>query len=476
MAVEIQKKENSVVVLTIDVDPETFAKAMQRSFTKNARRFSIPGFRPGKAPYHVVLKYYGEGVLYDDAVDACINEEYPKVVVAHDLQPVAKPEIDILEIGGAKGLKFTATVTVKPEVILGKYLGVSAEKPVYPVSEEDVDKDLERVRERNARMVPVEDRPIADGDTVTIDYEGSVDGIPFEGGKDENHDLKIGSNSFIPGFEAQLVGHSAGESFEIEVTFPEDYQSEALKGQKAVFAVKVLAVKLRELPVLDDEFAKDVSEFDTLAEYRKSLRAKLEDDAAHKAEHAYEENVLKEAVGNATVAIPQPMVDREIDHMVEDYGQRMRYQGLELEQYLQYLGQTMDEFRKGFADMAEVRVKTQLVVEAVGKAEGVTATDEEVEEEIGRMATVYGMKPEELKTRITPGEDGFLRENVVSRKTLELLTAAAKPTAAKAETAEKPAKAKKAGKADKADADEKPAKAEKAPKSDKPAKTPKKAE
>jgi trigger factor len=473
MAVEIEKKENSVVVLTIAVDPETFAKAMQRSFTKNARRFSIPGFRPGKAPYSVVLKYYGEGVLYDDAVDACINEEYPKVVVEHGLQPVAKPEIDILEIGAAKGLKFTATVTVKPEVTLGKYLGVAAEKPVYPVSEEDVDKELERVRERNARMVPVENRPIADGDTVTLDYEGSVDGIPFEGGKDENHDLKVGSNSFIPGFEAQLVGHSVGESFDLDVTFPEDYHSESLKGQKAVFAVKVHAVKLRELPVLDDEFAKDVSEFDTLAEYRRSLRTKLEADAEHKAEHAYEENVLKEVVGNASVEIPQPMIDREIDHMVEDYTQRMRYQGLELDQYLQYLGQTMEEFRKGFADMAAVRVKTQLVVEAVGKAEGVTATDEEVEEEIGRMATVYGMKPEELKSRITPGEDGFLRENVVSRKTLELLTAAAKPTAAKAEKASKPAKAEKPVKAEKATKAEK---AEKAPKADKPAKAPKKAE
>ncbi len=467
MAVEIQKKENSVVVLTIDVDPETFAKAMQRSYIKNARRFSIPGFRPGKAPYSVVVKYYGEGVLYDDAVEACINEAYPKIVVEQGLEPVARPEIDILEIGGAKGLKFTATITVKPDVTLGQYLGVSAEKPEYPVSEEDVDKELERVRERNARMVPVEDRPIADGDTATLDYEGTVDGIPFEGGKDENHELKIGSNSFIPGFEAQLVGHFAGESFDIDVTFPEDYQSEALKGQKAVFAVKVHAVRLRELPVLDDEFAKDVSEFDTLAEYRKSLRAKLEDDAEHKAEHAYEENVLKEAVGNAAVEIPQAMIDREVDHMVEDYGQRMRYQGLELDQYLQYLGQTMDEFRKGFADMAAVRVKTQLVVERIGKAEGVTASDEEVEEEVARMATVYGMKPEELKTRITPGEDGFLRENVVSRKTLELLTAAAKPTAAQAEKpaeAEKPAKAKKVEKVPKA---EKPAKA---PKAEKPAK------
>jgi trigger factor len=456
MAVEIERKENSIVVLTIDVDKDTFAKAMQRSFTKNARRFNIPGFRPGKAPMTVVLKYYGEGVLYDDAVDACINVAYPQVVVEHALEPVAKPEIDILEIGSHKGLKFTATITVKPEVQLGKYLGVTAEKPEFPVAEEDVARDLERVRERNARMVPVEDRPVADGDTVTIDYEGSVDGVPFDGGKADGHDLKIGSNSFIPGFEVQLVGHSSGESFEIDVTFPEDYQSEALQGKKAVFAVKIHAVKFRELPVLDDEFAKDVSEFDTLAAYRDSLRAKLVEAAVQKAEHAYEENVLKEVVAASSVEIPRVMVDKEVDHMVDDYAQRIRYQGLEIEQYLKYVGQTMEDFRKGFDDMASVRVKTQLVVEAVGKTEKISSTDEEVEEEIARMASMYGMQPDELKGRINPGEDGFLRENVVSRKAIALLVSAAKPV-----------KAPKA---------EKPAKAEKAPKAEKPAKAPKKSE
>ena len=425
MAIEIERKENSVVVLTIDVDKDTFAKAMQRSFNKNSRRFSIPGFRPGKAPMPVVLKYYGEGVLYDDAVDMCINDSYPAAVVENGLSPVAKPEIDILEVGSGKGLKFTATVVVKPEVTLGTYLGVSAEKPEFPVSEEDVDRDLDRVRERNARMVPVEGRPVADGDIVVLDYEGSVDGVPFEGGKAEGQDLKIGSNSFIPGFETQLVGHEAGESFDIEVVFPEDYQNESLRGQKAVFSVKLHAIKIRELPVLDDEFAKDVSEFDTLVEYRDSLRAKLVETAAQKAEHSFEDNVLKAAVANAAVEIPTAMIDREVDHMVEDYGQRMRYQGIEIEQYLQYTGQSMDDFRKGFSDMAAVRVKTQLVVEAVAKAEKVSATDEEVEEEVARMATMYGMKPEELKSRITPGEDGFLRESVVSKKAAALMVAAA---------------------------------------------------
>jgi trigger factor len=305
-------------------------------------------------------------------------------------------------------------------------------------------------------MVPVEDRPVADGDTVTIDYEGSVDGVPFDGGKADGHDLKIGSNSFIPGFEVQLVGHSSGESFEIDVTFPEDYQSEALQGKKAVFAVKIHAVKFRELPVLDDEFAKDVSEFDTLAAYRDSLRAKLVEAAVQKAEHAYEENVLKEVVAASSVEIPRVMVDKEVDHMVDDYAQRIRYQGLEIEQYLKYVGQTMEDFRKGFDDMASVRVKTQLVVEAVGKTEKISSTDEEVEEEIARMASMYGMQPDELKGRINPGEDGFLRENVVSRKAIALLVSAAKPV-----------KAPKA---------EKPAKAEKAPKAEKPAKAPKKSE
>lgn len=458
MTVEIQKKENSVVVLTIAVEPETFAASMERSFHKNSRRFAIPGFRPGKAPMNVVLKYYGEGVLYDDAVDFCINDAYPKAVVENKLEPVARPEVDILEIGSGKGLRFTATVTVKPEVTLGAYRGVSAEKPEFPVSDEDVDRELDRVRERNARMVPVTDRPIADGDTVTIDYEGTIDEIPFEGGKAENHDLKVGSNSFIPGFEPQLVGHSAGESFDIEVTFPEDYHSESLKGQKAKFAIVVHAVKLRELPVLDDEFAKDVSEFDTLAAYRDSLRTKLVEDAEHRAEHAFEDNAVEAVVANATVEIPAVMVEHEVDHMVEDYANRMRYQGLEIEQYLQYVGQTMEEFRKGFADMAASRVKTQLVVEAVAKAEKVEATDEEVEAEIARMATAYGMKPEDLKSRLTPGEDNVVRDSVVSRKTVELLTAAAKPVKPKAEKAPKGEKADKAEKpAKKAKKDEEPA-------------------
>ena len=454
MTVEIQRKENSVVVLTIGVEPEAFAKAMERSFHKNKGRFAIPGFRPGKAPMNVVTKYYGEGVLYDDAVDFAINEAYPQAVVEHGLAPVARPEVDILEIGGAKGLKFTATLTVKPEVTLGQYLGVSAEKPEYPVTDEDVDRDLERVRERNARMVPVTDRPIADGDTVTIDYEGTVDEIPFEGGKAENHDLKIGSNSFIPGFEAQLVGHSAGESFDIEVTFPEDYHSESLKGQKAKFAVTVHAVKLRELPALDDEFAKDVSEFDSLDAYKDSLRKKLEEDTAHRAEHAFEDKAVEAVVAGASVEIPAVMVEHEVDRMVEDYANRMRYQGLEIEQYLQYVGQTMEEFRKGFADMAASRVKTQLVIETVAKAEKVEASDEEVEAEIERMATMYGMKAEDLKSRLTPGEDGIVRDSVVNRKTVELITAAAKPvkpapaedSATADAKAEKPAKAKKAAK------------------------------
>jgi len=422
MASVMEKKENNVVVLTIDVSPESFADALQRSFKKNAGRFSVPGFRKGKAPMHIVTKYYGEGVLYDDAIDFAANPAYLAAIAEHGITPVSRPDLDIQSISRDEGMKFTVQVTVKPEVELGQYIGVEAVMPENPVSDDDVERDLSRTQERNARLVPVEGRGIETGDTANIDYEGLKDGVAFEGGTGASYDLKIGSNTFIPGFEDALIGKTAGEEFELPITFPEDYGHAELAGAAVVFNVKVNEVKFREMPVLDDEFAKDVSEFDTLEEYKASIRTKLEENAASRAKGAFEDNVVKAVVANATIDVPAAMIDSEVDQMVNEQSQQMRYQGFELEQYLGYIGQTIDSFRDQLRDSAETRVRTSLVLEAIAAKEDIQASEEEIDEEIGRMAQLYGMTKEDLKSRIAPGENSFVAESVVRNKTIALLT------------------------------------------------------
>lgn len=436
MASVMEKKENNVVVLTIDVSPESFADALQRSFKKNAGRFSVPGFRKGKAPMHIVTKYYGEGVLYDDAIDFAANPAYLAAIAEHGITPVSRPDLDIQSISRDEGMKFTVQVTVKPEVELGQYIGVEAVMPEYPVSDDDVERDLSRTQERNARLVPVEGRGIETGDTANIDYEGLKDGVAFEGGTGASYDLKIGSNTFIPGFEDALIGKAAGEEFELPITFPEDYGHAELAGAAVVFNVKVNEVKFREMPVLDDEFAKDVSEFDTLDEYKASIRTKLEENAASRAKGGFEDNVVKAVVANATIDVPAAMIDSEIDQMVNEQSQQMRYQGFELEQYLGYIGQTIETFREQLRDSAETRVRTSLVLEAIAAKEDIQASDEEIDEEIGRMAQLYGMTKEDLKSRIAPGENSFVAESVVRNKTIALLTEKAVQVAPPPETEE----------------------------------------
>jgi len=428
MASILEKKDNNNVLLTIDVSKEDFAEAVQKSFQKNRGRFQIPGFRKGKAPYHMVKQYYGEGVLYDDAIDFCVSPAYALAVKEHDLKVVSKPEMDILDIGAEKGLKFTITVTVKPEVALGEYMGVEAHYHFHEATDEDVEKEIQRVLERNARQITIEDRPVQLDDTATIDYEGFLDGVAFDGGKGENYDLKIGSGSFIPGFEEQVIGHLAGEEFAIVVRFPEEYHSEELKGKEVTFQVKLHAIKGRELPVLDDEFAKDVSEFDTLDEYKADILAKKQEQAKTHAESDFQNNVVKAACDNATVDIPDCMVATEVDQMVDEQSMRMKYQGIEIEQYLQYVGQTMEDFRAGMEPVAKVRVKSNLVIEAISAAEKVEATDEEIDEEAEKVAKQYNMTKEELYARMG-GNDSFIREGIVGRKTVELMTAAAKKVA-----------------------------------------------
>jgi trigger factor len=430
MASVLEKKEEHKVVLTIDLSAEVFNEALQRSFKKNANQFMIPGFRKGKAPMALVTKYYGEGVLYEDAIDMAVNPAYAEAIKEHGIEPVSQPELDVLDIGRDKGLKFTVTVTVKPEVTLGQYQGVEAVKPEFPVDDASVEQELKRMQERNSRLIPVEDRPIQDGDTANIDYEGSVDGVPFDGGKGASYDLKIGSKTFIPGFEEQLIGHNNGESFDIDVQFPDDYNNEDLAGKQAVFAVTVNSVKMNELPELDDEFAKDVSEFDTLAEYKESLRKKQEENAAQRANGMFEENVIQAVTANAEVDVPHVMIHQEMDRMYDEQSNQMRYQGFEMEQYLSYMGQTADGFKAQLHEPAEQRIRTRLVLEAIAKAENVTATEEEIAAEIETMATQYGMSAEDLKARLpVDGEDNFVADAVVHRKTVAMLVEKAVPVA-----------------------------------------------
>ncbi len=425
MASNMERKENNVVVLTIDVSKEDFAAAIQQSFQKNKNRFQIPGFRKGKAPYHMVKQYYGEGVFYDDAIDFAVNPAYTEAVKEYDLKVVSKPDLEILDIGADKGLTFSITVTEKPTVTLGVYLGVEVPFHFHDAGEEDVQKELERVLERNSRLVPVADRPAATDDTVTIDYEGFLNGVAFDGGKAEGYDLKIGSSSFIPGFEEQIVGHSVDEEFPITVTFPVEYHSEDLKGQEVTFQIKIHAVKTKEFPVLDDEFAKDVSEFDTLDEYKADILAKKQEQAKSHAEADFQNAVVKVVSDNSNVEVPDCMVDSEVDQLVDEQTTRMKQQGIELDQYLQYVGQTMEDFRAGLVPVAKIRIKNNLVIEAVSLAEKIAATDEDVDAEAEKMAVQYNMKKDELLARLG-GNDGFIRESIAAQKTVELITAAAK--------------------------------------------------
>lgn len=430
----IEKKDN-IVVISLEASAEEFKDAMMKSFNKNKNRFQIPGFRKGKAPYKLVMQYYGEGALYDDAIDFIVNPQYSEAIKEHDLKVVSRPELDIQEIGEDKGMKYTITVTVKPEVELGQYEGVEATYRYVAPTDETVENELKRQQERNGRKVPVEDRAVADGDIVTIDYEGFVDGVAFDGGKDEGYDLTIGSNSFIPGFEEQLIGHNIDEEFPITVTFPEDYHAENLKGKEATFQIKIHAIKVKELPELNDDFAKDVSEFDTLDEYKADIMKTQSEQAEKAAKDSFENEVVKVVCENAKVDIPSCMVDTEVDNMIDEQSYRMRAQGIALETYLQYMGQTMDEYKLGLRTMAETRVKTSLVIEACGKAMNIEATDADVEEEAEKIASHYGMKKEDFLARIA-GNDQFIRDSIVGRKTVDALTEKAKKVEPKEEAKE----------------------------------------
>ncbi len=423
---KMEDVEKNVVQLEIEVDAAKFEEGMQQSYKKNASKFNVPGFRKGKAPRNIVERYYGEQALYDDAINIVCSEAYDQAIEEKKLEPVDRPEIDIVQIGNKQNLIFTAKITIKPEVELGAYMGVEVTKADATVTEDDVENEFNKVVEKNSRLVTVTDRPVQSGDTAVIDFEGFIDSVPFEGGKGTDYSLVIGSGTFIPGFEDQLIGKNTGEEAEVTVSFPEDYGKEDLNGKPALFKVTVKEIKVKELPAIDDEFAKDISEFDTLEEYKKDLRNKLEETAKHKAEHENEENVIQKVAENATVEIPKVMVEKQIDSMARDFDMRLRYQGLDLQRYLDMMGMDFEAFRGQFAARAENEVKVQLVVEKIAQIENVQVSEDEVDEDIAKAAEAYKQSAEDLKKSLRPEDMEYIKKDVAFRKTIKLLVENAK--------------------------------------------------
>ena len=434
----IERKEHNIAKLTITVDAETFAAAVQQAYFKTAKHYNIPGFRKGHAPRKVIENMYGEGVFFEDAFEIVWGDAYDAALDEFELVAVDKPTLDIEKIGLAEGVVFTAEVQLKPEVTLGAYKGIEVEKPTYTVEDADVDREIEQEREKNARFVGVE-RPVENGDRVILDYSGSVDGVPFDGGTAEEQTLVIGSGTFIPGFEEQIIGMRAGEEKNITVTFPQEYHAENLAGKEAVFAVKVRDVHVKELPALDDEFAKDVSEFDTLEELRAAKRKTMEERAARNEKTATENVCIKAVCDAATVEVPACMTDRQINYMLQDMAYRLSMSGISLEDYCKYTGTDLEALRESYRTEAEARVKMQLVIEAVGKAEQIACTDEELEAEIAEYAEQNGTDVESFKAQLKEDDYDYLRDRKVAEKTIQLIVDNAVFTEKSEQPAEAPA-------------------------------------
>ena len=425
MNVKVEKTDkNNEVKLEITVEAEKFDSAIKTVFNKNAKYFNIPGFRKGKAPYQIVEKTYGAQIFYEDAFNEIAGSAYEEALKEKEIEAVSKPEIDLVQIEKGKDLIFTAIVATKPEVTLGKYKGIQIKKIEYNVSDEDVEHELGHMAEKNARLISVDDRPVESGDITIIDFEGFVDGKAFEGGKAENHELTIGSNTFIPGFEDQIIGMKLEEEKEINVKFPEEYFSPNLAGKDAIFKVKLHEIKKKEMPEINDELAKDVSEFDTLEELKNSIREKQEEQNKSRAKYETEDEVIKAVCEEAKVDIPSGMIELELDNMARDIETRLSYQGMKLDQYLKMMNKTMDDFRNENKEQAERSVKSRLVLEAVGKDASIEVTDEEVSNKIKEMAENYGKKEEDVKDN--PELIKYVSDNLKVEKTINFLVENAK--------------------------------------------------
>ena len=472
MSVTVEKLEKSMAKLKITVSAEQLEKAIQKAYDKNKSKIQIPGFRKGKAPRKMIEQMYGKGVFYEDAANELIEEEYPKAIEECGEDVVSSPKIDVEQLEAGKDFIFTAEVALKPPVKLGKYKGVEAPKMDIDVTDADVDAEIDKQRNTNARTVEVTDRAVKDGDIVTLDFEGFVDGKAFQGGKGTDYPLTIGSGAFIPGFEEQLVGFEIGKEGDVNVTFPEDYQADELAGKAATFKCTIKAIKAKELPELNDEFASDVSDFDTLAEYKEDVKNKLVERKTNEEKAKREDLVVKAVIEDSDMELPEAMVETQARQIVNDFAQRLQMQGMSMDQYLQYTGNTVDKMLEQVKPQAVERIQARLVLEAVAEKEKITVSDEEFEEELKKMAEQYRMELSKLKELMSESEQKTMRSDLAVQKAADFLVenvkeVAAKKTAAKKtatkkadEAEEKPAKKTAAKKTTtkKADAEEKPAK------------------
>ena len=426
MSLQVEKLENNTAKLTIEVPAEEFDKAIQTAYQKNKNKFNVPGFRKGKVPYAMVEKMYGAGVFYEEAANELIPDAYANAAAESELEIVARPEINVTQIEKGKPFVFEAEVTLKPEIKLGKYKGVKVEAMDTTVTDEDVAAELDKVKEQTARLVAADDKAVEDGDQTTIDFEGFVDGVAFEGGKGEDYPLTIGSHSFIDTFEEQLIGKKVGEEVEVNVTFPEQYQAKELAGKPAMFKVTIKEIKVKEYPELDDDFAQDVSEFDTLDEYKADIKKNLEEKKAQEAEADKESKVIEAIVNDSEMDIPEKMIEAQSQQMVEEFAQNIAMQGISFDQYMQFTGTTVDQLTEQVKPQAEARVQSSLVLEAIVKAEKIEASDEEFDEEIKRMAERYQMEAGKVNELLSDDDKKNIRADICARKAAKLVVEKAK--------------------------------------------------
>ena len=426
MSLQVEKLEKNMAKLTIEVSAQEFETSVRKAYNHNKGRFNIPGFRRGKAPQMMIEKMYGAGIFYEEAANDLIDESYPKALDECGEVVVSSPDITVTQVEKGKPFIYEARVAVKPEVALGEYKGIEVAKAEAVVTDEDVEKELEADREKNGRLVSVEDRPVEDGDQTVIDFKGFIDGKAFEGGEGEDYELTIGSHSFIDTFEEQLIGKKIGEACEVLVTFPEEYHAPDLAGKPARFEVTVKEIRVKELPELNDEFASEVSDFETLAEYKDDIRAKLQERKERQAAAENENNVIEKVVENAQMELPQPMIDTQARGMVEDYARNLRRQGLNFNDYMKYTGMTVEKIMEQMAPQAEKRIRTRLVLEKVAEVENIQISDDAVDQEIEKMAASYKMDPARMKENMGEREREQLKEDLMVQEAVDFLVSEAK--------------------------------------------------
>ncbi|MDO4554770.1 MAG: trigger factor [Lachnospiraceae bacterium] len=426
MSLQVEKLEHNMAKLTIEVEAEEFTKAMKEAYNKQKGSISLPGFRKGKVPMAYLEKIYGPEMFYEDAANIVLPKAYENAATESELEITSAPKIDVTQMEKGKSFIFTAEVALKPDVTLGEYKGLEVPKTVVEVTDEDISAELVKEQEKNAREITVEDRPVQDKDIVNIDYAGSVDGVAFDGGTAEGQPLVIGSHSFIDTFEEQLIGHNIGDDVDVNVTFPEEYHAPDLAGKPALFKVKINGIKAKELPAIDDDFAQDVSEFDSLEEYKEDIKKKLLDQKENAARTDKENAVVDKVIENASMDIPQPMIDSQTEQMAEEFAQRIQYQGLTLDQYFQFTGTSREKMLEDLQPQAKKSIETRLVLEAIVDAEKIEATDEDLDEELGKMAAMYQMEVEQIKTILGDDQKDAMRRDIAVQKAVTFLSEQAK--------------------------------------------------